>query len=301
MFSDIAKEKMKKVATKMNTPDSLQVLIVGSSHAQFGISPEILQKQLDCSVLNLAYGGGANMGVQLTLLQKLIDEKRILPKLIIFGMDVFALNAEPTTSDQFQPYLFNQSEEATEFFNSKMFYSYFKLYSRFIPRYIAQVKAGHYSLPYFDKKNAYDLSMFSKFNSYEITDGGWVKGNGFLNKNYIRYSETLFNPAKKALFDLDEYVGLCKKNNIQLVFIQVPENNVCLKWSKKYTDFEIWMNQFVEKNNLQYLNFNTLANYPTTNDSLFFDSDHLNKEGAELLSIKLAEKIKLLTKTTTGK
>ena len=292
MFSDIAKEKMKKVSSKINTPDSLPILIVGSSHAQFGISPEILQKQLNCSVLNLAYGGGANMGCQLTLLQKIIDEKRIIPKIIIFGMDVFALNTEPTNSDQFQPYLFNQSEEVTELYNSKMFYSYFKLYSRFIPRFISQVKAGHYSLPYFDKKNGYDLSMFSKFNKYEISDGGWVKGYGFLNKNYIRYSETLFDPAKKALLDVDEYVGLCKKNNIQLLFIQVPENNVCFKWSKKYTDFEIWMNQFVEKNNLEYWNFNTLSNYPLTNDSLFFDSDHLNKNGAELLSTKLVEKIK---------
>lgn len=296
IFSDIAKEKMKKLSSKISTPKILDVLIVGSSHAQFGISPEVLEKKMGGSVLNVAYGGGANMGVQLTLLHKLIEDKKVMPKVIVFGLDVFALNAEPTHTDQFQPYLFNEEEDVSEFFNSKMFYSYFKLYSRFIPRYIAQARSGNYVLPYFDKKNTYDLTMFSKFDKYEISDGGWVRGYGYLNKNYIRYSETLFSPAKKAIADINEYVELCKKNKIDLVFVQVPEHTVCMKWKKKYDDFELWMNDFVTKNNLTYWNMNTVSNFPTGNDSLFFDTDHLNKDGAELLSERLVEMLKTLPK-----
>lgn len=293
LFNDIAKEKMKTIAPKVNASEPQNILIVGSSHAQFGISPEIVSKQLNTSALNIAYGGGANMGVQLTMLRKLINENKVIPKLIVFGMDVFALNDEPAYSDEFQPYLFKESADIFGIFKSKIFYSYFKLYSRFIPRYIAQIKAGNYSLPYFEEKLSYDLTMFNKYEKYEISEDGWVKGYGILNKKYVRYSETVFNPVKKAQSDLDEYLDICKKNNIKIIFMQVPEHNVCLKWIKKYDDFNAWMFQFAKENNLQYWDFNNLANYPVDNDSLFFDSDHLNKDGAELLSNKLVEKIKM--------
>jgi hypothetical protein len=292
IFDHIAKEKMTIISSEINKAKKPDILIVGSSHAQFGISPEILAKELNRSVLNVAYGGGANIGVQLTLIRKLIYEKKIIPGLIVFGMDVFTLNAEPVYSDAYQPYLFNESASIQGFFRSKIFYSYFKLYARFIPSYISQMKAGNYSLPYLDKKNSYDLSMFDKYEKYEISNGGWVKGYGLLNKKYVRYSEVIFNPDTKAEADLKKYVDLCKSNNITINFIQIPENNVCFKWNKKYDDFNAWMNQFVKKNNSQYWDFDNLSNFPSTNDSLFFDSDHLNKEGAELFSVKLAEKIK---------
>ncbi|MBP9689408.1 MAG: hypothetical protein KBE91_07345 [Bacteroidia bacterium] len=292
IFNSIAREKMTIISPKLDIIEKPDILIVGSSHAQFGISPEIIGKQLTAYTLNLAYGGGANIGGQLTMLRRLIEEKKIVPKLIIFGLDVFALNAEPTNNDEFQRKLFKESTNVSNgFFKSKIFNSYFKLYSRFIPRYLTQVKSGNYLLPYFDNENYYDLTMFQKYEKYEISNDGWVMGFGTLNKNYIRYSKTLFNPDKRALANLADYVELCNKNKIALVFIQVPEHKVCAKHIKKYNEFDRWMHQFVHNNKLPYWNFNSETSYPTNTDSLFFDSDHLNKQGAELFSIKLSERI----------
>jgi hypothetical protein len=292
IFNDISKDKLIKVAPRINQIETPDILIVGSSHAQFGISPELLTKKLNRTALNLAYGGGANIGAQLTLFQKMI-KKRIIPKIIIFGMDVFTLNAEPEYSDEFQKYLFKEPESISDFLQKKMFHSYFQLYSRFIPNYISQIKSGNFSLPYFNKIGSYDLSMFRKYEKYEITKFGWVKGYGFLNKKkFDRYSKVIFNPNKNAKNDLNEYILLCKKLKIDIVFIQIPEHNLCLKWNKKYTDFNVWMNQFSKNNGIPYWNFNNLINYSTTNDSLFFDSDHLNVNGAKLFSANLVQKIK---------
>ena len=296
IFSAIAVEKMKIVASKMATVEVQKILIVGSSHAQFGISPEVLDKSLGISSMNLAYGGGANVGLQLAMLRKLISKKRI-PDVIIFGMDVFTLNAPPIYSDENQSVLFNESNSIREFFNKKVFISYVRL---FFGGYLAQIRSGNISLPYFEKKALYDLSMFAKYDKYEISENGWVKGYGLLNKEYLRYSETVFNPDKSALNDLDEYLKLCKNENIKVVFVQVPENMVCLQYRKKYDDFDIWMKHFSKENNCLYWNYDTLESFPVMNDSLFFDSDHLNANGAELLSSKLAEDLKKYRVTMSG-
>jgi hypothetical protein len=292
LFVKIAKEKLEIVSPKISNKKKPNTLIVGSSHAQFAISTEVIDKKLKSSSINLAYGGGANTGIQLTILKKLISEKNVTPNLIIYGIDIFSLTEEPYYSDKFIKYLFKESNDITDLLKSNMFFSYFKLYGRFIPRYINQIKTGNYAIPYFNSDASLDLKMFNTYEKYEISEGGWVKGYGLLNKLYIGHPEATFNLNQKAQYELDAYVDLCKINNITLVFIQIPEHDVCLKWKKKYDDFDLWMNQFVSKHNLTYWDFNNSQSFPTTTDSLFFDSDHLNKTGAELFTLKLADKLK---------
>jgi hypothetical protein len=68
------------------------VIILGSSHGQFGIDPEILcgddARRED--VYNFAFGGGMGTQAQLQFLQKLLE--RGAPERVIYGLDAFALN-----------------------------------------------------------------------------------------------------------------------------------------------------------------------------------------------------------------
>jgi hypothetical protein len=304
LFAEISAEKMRVLSSKIKKPATPSIMIVGSSHGQFGISPEILNEKLNVSALNAAYGTGANIGLQLSLLRKLID-RNIMPQLIIFGLEVFSQNSPPIYSDEFQTILFGVSNDVgknrlMKSFRSRLFQSYFKLYSRFLPRYLSQIKAGHYSLPLFNRTSTYDLSMFSQYKKYEITDSGWVKGYALLNKEYIRYADTVFDPDQKAQADLDDYVDLCRLNGIKIVFVQIPEHIVCLKYAKKYDDFDVWVKQFISRNNCRYWNFNNLESFPISQDSLFFDSDHLNVDGASLLSDILAGYLKKYESATLG-
>ena len=102
IFSLIANEKMDKMSKLGHSRLNSDILIVGSSHAQFGISAKILEKQIKVTALNMAYGGGSNVGLQLNLLKKLISNKKISPKTIVFAIDVFTLNAPPLDDDESQ-------------------------------------------------------------------------------------------------------------------------------------------------------------------------------------------------------
>ena len=283
---------MKGLSSKLISSYAPAILIAGSSHAQFGVSPEIIFEKLNTTALNIAYGGGANMGLQLTLLKKIVKERKLVPKTVILGVDVFSLNDDPVYSDELQTAFFNEPVNYKEFISKKILVSYCKLYSGSIPGYIKQLKGGNFTLPYFTKNRSYNLSMFSKFEKIEISETGWVKGYGILNKNYIRYGKTVFNPSKKAVDDLNEYVLLCKSNHIQLIFIQIPEHAVSLAFWKKYEDFDKWMNQYSKQNDCFFWNFNSESSFPVQQDSLFFDSDHLNRSGAELFSSQLCNSLR---------
>ena len=79
--------------------------------------------------------------------------------------------------------------------------------------------------------------MFERYDSFKVSATGWVKAYGLLNKSYLRYSNLVFNPDPTSVLLLNEYVDICKLNNIKLVFVQVPEHYFSLVYEKKYKDF----------------------------------------------------------------
>jgi len=76
----------------LGTLELPSVMILGSSHGQFGIDPEALCGEgVDREdVYNFAFGGGMDTRTQLQLLQKLLE--RAAPERVIYGVDVFSLN-----------------------------------------------------------------------------------------------------------------------------------------------------------------------------------------------------------------
>lgn len=294
IFADIAIQKMKKVSSKLRAKGGDDILFVGSSHGQFAISPQIVSDSLHKSSFNLAYGGGSNMGLQMTLLKKLVTETSYKPKTIVFAIDVFTLNATPFFDDPVQNVFFQNGDDILKK-GRRYLYSCFKLYGKNLPEYISGAVKGNFKLPYF-KKSFYDLSMFDKYEKYEISEDGWVKGFGILNKKYLRYADMTFNPDPKSALLLNEYVQLCRDNGIELFFIQVPEHAVSLEFQKKYIDFGMWMKKLTQKSTTAFIDFDTEQKFPVNNDSLFFDSDHLNKTGAEKFSKLLAADLKKIVK-----
>jgi hypothetical protein len=288
IFAEIAREKIITIKSSFHSKEYFDVLIFGSSHAQFGVSPTIINQYSGLKCLNIAYGDGANIGKQLNLLKHLVNSKNSkTPKIILFGMDVFTLNGTPVYNDEYQDILFGKQH----YKNSKYLNSYITLYSRFIHRYLIDLKNHKYTLPYFRNENSYDLSMFNQFQKYDITEFGWVKGYGILNPTYIRYNKTSFSPDKQALIDLQDFISLCRENNIKLIFFQTPESEVCLKYNQKYDDFNQYMNILSVNSSVRYINYNTIEKFPVNNDSLFFDSDHLNVSGAKLFTNSLVKDI----------
>jgi hypothetical protein len=282
LFAEIAIQKMKKASATLKNKDNPEIIYVGSSHGQFGFAPEIMQREIGIRSFNLAYGGGSNVGLQVSLLKKLLEGDAHKPKVIVYAMDVFTLNASPSGHDNFQKLFFNEKQSLLSFFD-KQLYSCFKLYANNIPVYFKQVMKGNMK-PLFLNQNYYNLSMFARYDSFKVSPTGWVEAYGILNKNYLRYSDMVFNPDPKAVLLLNEYIDICRQNNIELLFVQVPEHKSSLAYSKKYKDFNSWIDNFVKQNKVPFLDYNKEEKFPVAQDSLFFDTDHLNAEGAKLFS-----------------
>lgn len=297
LFADISQKKMQTIKPAFFSDTKFNIIIMGSSHAQFAVSPERVAKEVNEPCLNMAYGGGANLGLQLSLLKYIIHEESQKPKKILFGLDFFALNRSPFYDDKYQRILLNRASKWVNFYESYIFVSYINLYARFIPRYMYDFKDGNWKLPYLRKEQAYDLSMFTKYEKYEISKLGWIQGYGYLDKTFLRYDDEDFQPNADAIKDLMEYVLICKKENIDLIFFQIPEHIVCHRDSKKYDNFNSFMNKFTKEHDLVFLNYNHLQVYPIGDDSLFFDTDHLNINGAKLFTEKLIHDLKLPKQT----
>jgi len=288
LFNDISKAKLTKLAGYVHTNriDSVSIAIYGSSHPQFGISPEIISKETGKSCVNFAYGGGTNIGAQYEFMKKL----GVKSKVMIYAIDVFSLNQMAQKSDDFQTAFFNGSG-GFNLNEDYLSYSYMYLYSHFVKRYVMDMLHGKFTPPYLRKSDSTDLSMFAKYNGYTISPAGWVQGNGYANVNYLRYANVNFEPQKDSKEALEHIVAYCRDNNTKLFIIQMPENAAALSHKQKYTDFDNWMNQFAADNKITYINFDKQDAFPVNNDSLFFDTDHLNIRGAEQFSLQLAKAI----------
>ena len=290
LFNDISKNKLKKLAGYINSNkiDSVDIAIFGSSHPQFGISPEVISKETGKTCVNFAYGGGTNVGAQYEFIKRVNIKARVM----IYAVDVFILNQKAQKSDDFQTAYFNGPDVFTVN-EDYLSYSYMYLYSHYAKRYLMDMIVNkNYTPPYLRNSDNTDLSMFAKYDGYNITPAGWVQGKGYANLKYLRYADLSFDPQKESKESLEHIVNYCNDHNTKLFIIQVPEHAVALSYKQKYIDFDNWMNQFASDHKVTYINFDRQDIFPVNNDTLFFDTDHLNIHGAEQFSLQLAKTIK---------
>ena len=261
-----------------NYHDSINTLILGSSHTFYGVNPEYLENG-SFNVANVSQ----DLKFDLFLLEKYIDKCKNL-KTVIVPISYFTLYETPL-------------DRGEEKFRVK-FYEHYMGYDD--------------SLLYcFEKLELFDISIlqekiknfvnYSCNNSYDLgyNSSGWATGykeskiDSNIEKDAIK-TIARHTPSEEYVDVNIEYlnniVTLCYKNNIRLFFITTPTlpayynkiednrwdyttsviNNICLKYNASYYN---------------YLKDDRFEN------SDFFDVDHLCRQGAEKFSKILKEEI----------
>jgi hypothetical protein len=95
------------------------------------------------------------------------------------------------------------------------------------------------------------------------------------------------NPEAITLFDL--YLGHCKENNIQVIFVFSPLYFKVAEFTKDKNEVMDIYYSFSKKYDIPFLDYSTDSmSYDTI---YFYNAMHLNKLGAELFSVKLARDI----------
>jgi hypothetical protein len=210
------------------------------------------------------------------------------PKFIIQTLDDTSMDFERDlyNPDQFLPYMLNNKEmkDATIVFNGYKAIDYIFPLSRYFGKKEAVLEI--IKLIFAPKKN----TIF-RVKGYHGNDKIW---NDDLEKaqNDLVYFEA--KPDSSIILLFDEYVSSCKKQNINMIFVYTPEYIEGQKFVRNRSDIMNLYRHFSQKYNIPFFDY--------SNDSIsyqkkyFYNSGHLNREGAELFTSKLIGDLKDIIK-----
>jgi hypothetical protein len=259
------------------------IIISGSSKGYSHISPKIIDKILNVNSYNLSLDGNGFF-TQKTYIEKYLKHNTS-PKMIIQVVSNATLSnkAEIYLYQKFLPYyddpdirkMINKSGKNIHPFvnfipfakwNGQKLFVVEGLLSFFGITFSNNLYKGYHT----NEKN-WDSNSYNKFIEFQS------------NKTHSSSYENSFDPYIKNI--LEEYILSCKKNNIELVLVYPPLYYLSDNYGT--TQYE----ELAKKYDIKFFDFS--YNQKLSFDKRFFsDSQHLNKNGAEIFTTELAKIIK---------
>ncbi|MBT3589724.1 MAG: hypothetical protein HOB99_00140 [Candidatus Marinimicrobia bacterium] len=263
---------------------NIEILILGSSRTQNSINPELLSMKS----ANLAYANQDYM-INAAIFSHYVDKLEKL-RYVILELDYLSL-LHGTKSD---------------YFRIPWYYRYHSININDISN-IEKISLLFSSPDYFKKiinRQIYDIDNKVEVNKY-----------GFFNNNYsgpfhkIRYDSTLVKPSKYLTnfhnnYENDNYIdnvnylksiiNHCQKISLPIIFIKNPV------YKTFYNGYDpILMKKILETedsliNNLTNVHVFNFENYFPNKIHYYIDEQHLNSQGALLLTSQFEEELNIL-------
>jgi hypothetical protein len=258
--------------------DSLEVLVLGSSHALYGIDPG----QFSLRGYNLS-NSSQTLYYDVRLTEKYLDEMPVL-KAVIIPVSYFSLWYQlEDTKDAWRAYFYKKFWEigspeirAMDVEN----FSYIMLYSPEIAWFYA-------------KRGFHDKNVTGS-----VRPNGWIAAtrhevdqlNDSLAKVRVELHDRVHfeNRLYKNIRDLENLIAVLKKRNIVPIIITTPVSELYAKFAKPEVvlkNDEI-LNKLAQRTNIRYFNYFSDKRFLLSD---FNDNDHLNPHGAVKLSKILNE------------
>lgn len=258
-----------------NNSNSIEVLVLGTSHNQNGVNP----KYFTSKTCNLAYAS-QNIQLDSAVFFSAVKKLKNLKK-VVFEMDYHRMEID---SDD-------------------------KMYR--LPWYYIYYGIEVYPLKAINKYSLYasNTAFFNNVIIDDIKNSGKAKEInefGFVEKNYSnefeklqydsikinaratqrlknRHRELSVEAFRKNQKRIEAIIDYCKKNNIELYFFSSPLYHTYLdsKIPEKEKRFKAYIKELISKYNIHYYNFENSKKF-TISD--FSNEDHLNAIGAEKYS-----------------
>lgn len=118
----------------------------------------------------------------------------------------------------------------------------------------------------------------------ELRNPDWDNGKERAMRNTYKGHDSVFVLNKKFLSSIIDY---CEQNNVRLYLISTPLSDTFIKNKNKRQDRinKVFLSKLLEKHScVEYLDFESDSRF-TADD--FYDSDHLNSDGATKLTVIL--------------
>jgi hypothetical protein len=269
-----------------NSKINADLLIMGSSRAEFHISPKILDSLLVLNSYNLGLSAW-HFDMQYARF-KMYFQHNQKPKYIIHNVDVYGFSKRNNVADapQFLPYI-QDTILQNVIHNHK---GAFDIYQQKIPllKYKNNQKLafeGFFNFAGF--ASLYDTT--SKYKGYRGNDYIWNKDFEIFKKRFPKGAKYRFD--KEIIRQFNEYLGFCKRENIKVILVYAPEYYEVQPYYKNKFELINLCQESVKKYGCYFLDYS--KNSLCYNRDYFYNSQHLNKRGSELFSTDLSESIKL--------
>jgi hypothetical protein len=275
IFARITTQKQAQVDQRVGAGLSgIDVVAIGSSRAQFSVSPKVFEDVTGMRGYNAGIGGFVETNRHFDLLKRIL--KRSDPKLIVYVVDDFALNAGPRAS---------RDGELLHMFQSV------RLLRKGLPNAILSMARDDWRIPAY-KKVELNKKWFDQYDGYEIHSDGWVEGRGTPNTQRVRRKGEAFSPDPDAVTLFRQLVAFSKNRSVPIVLVLAPTHRAYLeKGETRVRQYVAFMNALATELDVPFFNFTDPARFPVADDLLFFDTSHLNTRGAELFSRSLADAV----------
>lgn len=263
------------------------LIINGSSRPLTSINPAILDSILELKSYNLAMNGHDFYMID-TRLSVYLKFNR-LPKVIVQVLDIHSLrkNNKLPFPEAFLPYL-----DDSEIFNSVKSYNYLEYTDYLIPslKYLYNYKeqfigyCEYFHLTHFNN-NKYKGYRKIDLNSWDRLTDKFIKSNP--NGVFIQLDSISINKFNRFLKN-------SIRNNVKLILVYNPEYIEYSYLIKNRDEIIDLYKKFANKYNLTFIDYSEDA--ISYNKNFFYNSNHLNAQGAKYYSYKLAHDIKEVLK-----
>jgi hypothetical protein len=258
------------------------VIVNGSSKALVQISPKILDSQLNKNSYNLGMDG--NEFIPQLLQYQLFREYNPKPKMIIqiVGNDFLQKKDELFGYMRFAPYLdLNGVTAMTKQYKGFSFLDYHLPFIRY-SGYFGLITDGLLS------NFGMHLQIDSKYKGYQEKDVTWGDSFNKFKEANPKGVQIHMNDTSKEKFK--KYVESVVQDNIIIVLVYPPTyapSQDLIRNKKEVIDF---YKDVAKQNNIPFLDY---SSNPISEDvNYFYNSQHLNKKGAEKFTKILASDIK---------
>ncbi len=267
---------------------SADIVIQGSSRAWVEFSPAIIGDRLSMTCYNLGVDGyPLDMELARYRLFRKYNQK---PKIIVQCLDAYSFNTRDDLyqNNQFLPYL---NEDAIR--EGVEPYDYFHWYDYDLPlvRY-----RGNLTLVWRGAAESLRIRHYTntKDRGYQGQDRQWSNEFAEFAKAHPNGYEQAWKQS--AVDALDEFLAECGRDGIMVVLVYPPEYSGARDLLKNRDEIFAIYARLAAKHQVAFLDYSydAMAN----NTKYFYNSQHLNKLGAETFSARLAEDLAGLLVTT---
>jgi hypothetical protein len=274
-----------------NSKINADLLVMGSSRAEFHISPKILDSVLSLNTYNLGLSAW-HFDMQYARFRIYLQHNR-KPRYIILNVDVYGFSKRQDVVDyeQFLPYIQDTILQKTIVGHK----GEFDVFQQNIPllKYKNDPNLAFEGFFNFLGNTAlYDTT--TKFKGYKGNDYAWNQDFERFKKRFPKGAKYRFDAVIKKQFE--EFLSFCQKENIKVFLVYAPEYYEVQNYYKNKEDLMKLCRESTLKYDCQFLDY--------SKDSLcydqqyFYNSQHLNKRGGEIFSLQLSNRIKKLLEST---